>query len=69
MKKPEKQNLRFINTYFKQDHKKFKIVYLIETACGKAYRTMVGGGWLIFLYYHEAPTCLKNTEKPVAIQL
>lgn len=44
MKKPEKQNLRFINTYFKQDHKKFKIVYLIETACGKAYRTMVGGG-------------------------
>lgn len=35
MKKPEKQNLRFINTYFKQDHKKFKIVYLIETACGK----------------------------------
>lgn len=44
MKKPEKQNLRFTNTYFKQDHKKFKIVYLIETTCGKAYRTMVGGG-------------------------
>ena len=29
MKKPEKQNLRFINTYFKQDHKKFKIVYVV----------------------------------------